>query len=104
LAGLLQLTMVSLKKGPQGRSIEKVASTSEGTALDISTAGMSDDEKLRLVDSLQKAGFQGLGFGKTLITQTWANVGLGTTLARVKTDTVVADGKTVGELITHITV
>ncbi len=38
-----------------------------GDALDISTAGMSDQDKIRLVAALQEAGFQGLGFGKNII-------------------------------------
>lgn len=38
-----------------------------GDAIDISTAGMSDEEKMRLVDSALAAGFQGFGFGNNIL-------------------------------------
>lgn len=38
-----------------------------GDALDISTVGMSDEDKLRLVDAALEAGFQGFGFGKNIL-------------------------------------
>jgi hypothetical protein len=90
------------KEGTSREKNRKGSQHFEGTALDISTAGMSDDDKLRLVDSLQKAGFQGLGFGKTIIhadmgkRRSWHYFGEGNDSA------VFAGGKTVGELInTH---
>lgn len=38
-----------------------------GDAVDISTRGMSDNDKLELVSALQEAGFTGLGLGKNII-------------------------------------
>ena len=38
-----------------------------GDALDIDVSGMSDAEKLKLVDSALKAGFQGFGFGNNIL-------------------------------------
>lgn len=38
-----------------------------GDAIDISTAGMSDADKLRLVDLAIEAGFQGFGFGENIL-------------------------------------
>ena len=38
-----------------------------GDAIDISTAGMSDEEKMRLVDAALAAGFQGFGFGNNIL-------------------------------------
>lgn len=38
-----------------------------GDALDISTAGMTDAEKLKLVDDAIAAGFQGFGFGNNIL-------------------------------------
>lgn len=38
-----------------------------GDALDISLAGMSDADKLRLVDAALEAGFQGFGFGAGIL-------------------------------------
>lgn len=38
-----------------------------GDAIDISTAGMSDAEKLQLVDAAIAAGFQGFGFGNNIL-------------------------------------
>jgi hypothetical protein len=90
------------KEGTSREKNRKGSQHFEGTALDISIAGMSDDDKLRLVDSLEKAGFQGLGFGKTIIhadmgkRRSWHYFGEGNDSA------VFAGGKTVGELInTH---
>jgi len=38
-----------------------------GTALDLSTAGMDNDAKLRLVAAAQRAGFTGFGFGSNIL-------------------------------------
>lgn len=38
-----------------------------GTALDISTAGMSDEDKIRLFRSALQAGFTGFGFGNNIL-------------------------------------
>ena len=38
-----------------------------GDALDISLAGMSNEDKLRLVDAALQAGFQGFGFGNGIL-------------------------------------
>ena len=38
-----------------------------GNALDISTANMSDADKLRLVNAAQRAGFTGFGFGNSIL-------------------------------------
>lgn len=38
-----------------------------GNALDISTSGMSNDQKLRLVQAAQRAGFTGFGFGSNIL-------------------------------------
>ena len=39
----------------------------QGTALDLSTSGMSDAQKLRLVNAAQRAGFTGFGFGQNIL-------------------------------------
>lgn len=54
----------------EGTSREKSTPGSRhfhGDALDIDVSGMTDEEKLRLVDSALKAGFQGFGFGNTIL-------------------------------------
>ena len=54
----------------EGTSREKETPGSRhfhGDALDISTVGMSDEDKLRLVDAALEAGFQGFGFGKNIL-------------------------------------
>lgn len=54
----------------EGTSREKETPGSRhfhGDALDISTAGMSDADKLRLVDAALSAGFQGFGFGNNIL-------------------------------------
>ena len=38
-----------------------------GTALDLSTAGMDNETKLRLVAAAQRAGFTGFGFGNGIL-------------------------------------
>lgn len=38
-----------------------------GRALDVSTAGMSNEQKLRLVQAAQRAGFTGFGFGANIL-------------------------------------
>lgn len=38
-----------------------------GDALDISTKGLSNAQKLKLVESFKKAGFTGFGFGNTIL-------------------------------------
>ncbi len=38
-----------------------------GTALDLSTAGMDNETKLRLVSAAQRAGFTGFGFGNSIL-------------------------------------
>ena len=40
-----------------------------GDALDISLAGMSDSEKIRLLREAQNAGFTGFGLGNNIITR-----------------------------------
>jgi len=39
----------------------------QGRALDLSTAGMTDQQKLRLVQAAQQAGFTGFGFGSNIL-------------------------------------
>jgi hypothetical protein len=39
----------------------------QGTALDLSTAGMNDQEKLDLIRSAQDAGFTGFGLGRNIL-------------------------------------
>lgn len=53
-----------------GTSREKSTPGSEhfsGRAVDISTRGMTDQEKIKLVESALKAGFTGFGFGRTIL-------------------------------------
>jgi hypothetical protein len=38
-----------------------------GNALDISTSGMSNQDKIRLVQAAQRAGFTGFGFGSNIL-------------------------------------
>lgn len=39
----------------------------QGTALDLSTAGFSDEEKLQMVNAAMQAGFSGFGFGQNIL-------------------------------------
>lgn len=53
-----------------GTSREKETTGSRhfhGDALDISTAGMTDQQKINLVQAALKAGFQGFGFGENIL-------------------------------------
>jgi hypothetical protein len=54
----------------RGTSRERETQSSQhfnGTALDISTAGMDNETKLRLVAAAQRAGFTGFGFGNGIL-------------------------------------
>jgi uncharacterized protein YcbK (DUF882 family) len=54
----------------QGTSRESQTQGSQhfqGRALDISTSGMNDQQKLRLVNAALRAGFSGFGFGNNIL-------------------------------------
>jgi hypothetical protein len=42
-----------------------------GKAMDISTRGMGDKDKLRLIEAALKSGFRGFGFGNTILHVDW---------------------------------
>jgi hypothetical protein len=57
-----------IAKGGTSREKETKGSRHfHGDALDIDTSGMSDQEKLKLVDSAIASGFQGFGFGNNIL-------------------------------------
>lgn len=55
------------KKGTSREKETKGSRHFHGDALDISTKGLSNAEKIKLVDALKEAGFTGFGFGNTII-------------------------------------
>lgn len=44
-----------------------------GKAMDVSTAGMNDKDKLRLVEAALTSGFKGFGFGNGILHVDWGN-------------------------------
>jgi hypothetical protein len=56
-----QQLAVRLRGDPNRRSVAKHSYHTRGTAIDVSTVGMSGAEKGKLVDSLAAAGFTGFG-------------------------------------------
>lgn len=55
------------KSGTSRESQTQGSQHFQGRALDISTAGMNDQQKLRLVNAAQRAGFSGFGFGSNIL-------------------------------------
>jgi uncharacterized protein YcbK (DUF882 family) len=55
------------KRGTSRESQTQGSMHFHGRALDISTAGMTNEQKLQLVQAALQAGFTGFGFGNTIL-------------------------------------
>jgi hypothetical protein len=65
--GTITVNDAIAKSGTSRESQTQGSQHFQGRALDISTAGMTDQQKLRLFAAAQRAGFTGFGFGSNIL-------------------------------------
>lgn len=65
--GTLTVNDAIAKSGTSRETNTQGSQHFHGNALDISTSGMTSNDKIRLVQAAQRAGFTGFGFGNTIL-------------------------------------
>lgn len=65
--GTLTVNDAIAKSGTSRETNTQGSQHFHGNALDISTAGMTSNDKIRLIQAAQRAGFTGFGFGNTIL-------------------------------------